>query len=142
MTAWQRRLPLALIGCGLLALVAIYATTGTPSTGQPPTGQPSTSPLPASLSDPIPRIAIVYDLRGRGSEGFNELAWEGVKRAADEFGAEIKEVTARPDDTDSDREERLSELADARYYPIVVIDSTYAAAVAKVAPKYLSLIHI
>jgi basic membrane protein A and related proteins len=135
-TAWQRRLPLALIACASLALVAINATTGTPSTGQPSTGQPSTSPSPASLSDPIPRIAIVYDLGGRGSVGFNELAWEGAKRAADVFGAELKEVTAKPDDTDADREERLKELADGRYDPIFAIGSTYAGPVARVAPKY------
>lgn len=136
MTTWQRRLPLALIACSLLALVAINTATGTPSTGQPPTGQPSTSPSPASLSDPIPRIAIAYDLGGRGSAGFNELAWEGAKRAADELGAELKEITAKPDDTDADREERLKELADARYDPIFAIGSTYAGPVAKVAPKY------
>ncbi len=136
MTAWQRRLPLALIACALLALFAIDAATGTPSTGQPPTGQPSTSPSPASLSDPTPRIAIVYDLGGRGSAGFNELAREGVKRAADAFGAELKEVAAKPDDTDVNREQRLTELADAHYYPIIAIGSTYAGPVAKVAPKY------
>jgi basic membrane protein A len=137
-TAWQRRLPLplALIGCGLLALVVTYATTGTPSSGQRSTGQPSTSPSPASVPDPIPRMAIVYDVGGRGSAGFNELAWEGVKRAADKTGAEIKEVTARPDDTDADREERLRELADARFNPIFAIGSTYASAVAKVAREY------
>jgi basic membrane protein A len=134
-TAWQRRLPLV-IACALLALVVIEATRETPSAGQPSTGQPSTASSPASLSDLIPRIAIVYDLGGRGSAGFNELAWEGTKRAADAFDAELKEVTAGPDDTSADREERLSELADAGYYPILVIGSTYAAALAKVAPKY------
>ena len=99
-------------------------------------GQSSISPSPASLSDLVPRIAIVYDLDGRGSAGFNELAWEGVKRAADEFGAELKEVTAEPDDTDADREARLEELADAGYYPIFAIGATYAGPVAKVAPKH------
>lgn len=135
MTAWQRRLPLALIASGSLALVAIYAAPGTPPTGQPSTGQPSTSSSPTSFSDPVPRIAIVYDLGGR-SAGFNELAWEGAKRAADVFDAELKEITAKPDDTDADREERLTELAEDRYYPIFVIGSTYASAAAKVAPKY------
>ena len=136
MTARQRLLPIALVACALLVLVASIATTGPPSTGQPSTGQPSTSPSLLSLSDPAPRIAIVYDVGGRGSAGFNELAWEGAKRAADVFGAELKEVTAKPDDTDADREERLEELADARYDPIFVIGSTYAGAVAKVAPKH------
>ena len=58
-----------------------------------------------------------------------------MKRAADAFDAELKEVTAKPDDTDADREERLTELADARYYPIFAIGSTYAGPLAKVAPS-------
>ena len=134
MIAWRRRLPHALI-VGTLALVALSLTTGTPSTGKAPTGQPPTSTSPDSFSDLTPRIAIVYDLGGRGS-GFNDLAWEGAKRAADEFGAELKEITAGPDDTHVDREERLSKLADAGYYPILVIGSTYAAALTDVAPRY------
>jgi basic membrane protein A len=68
--------------------------------------------------------------------GFNELAWEGTKRAADALGADLTEITVKPDDTDADREARLKELADARYYPIFVIGSTYAGPVAKIAPKY------
>jgi basic membrane protein A len=139
-TAWQRRLPLAVIVCSLIGLVAVNATTGTPSAGQPSPGQPSTTPWPAtSFSDPTPRIAIVYDQGGRGSAGFNELVWEGAKRAAEVFSAELKEVTAKPDDTAADREALLAELADARYDPIFVIGSTYASAVAKVAPQYPSI---
>ncbi len=142
MTAWQRRFPLALIAGGLLALVAIYATTGTSSTGQASVVQPSTSPSPAipfdpiPFSDPVPRMAIVYGLGGRESTGFNELAWEGAKRAADVFGAELKEIPAGLDDTEADREERLKDLAEAGYYPIFAIGSTYAGPVARVAPKY------
>jgi basic membrane protein A len=134
-TAWQRRLGVALFACLLLA-IAVKLTTGTGSTGQPPSEQPSTSSSPFPLSDPIPRIAIVYDVGGRGSVGLNELAWEGTKRAADALGADLKEITAKPDETDAEREARLKELADARYDPIFVIGSTYAGAVAKVAPKY------
>jgi len=81
-------------------------------------------------------MAIVYDVGGRGSAAFNALAWERVKRAADTFGAELKEVTAGPDDTDADREEHLRELADDHYFPIFTIGSAYAGAVAKVAPEY------
>jgi basic membrane protein A len=84
----------------------------------------------------VPRIAIAYDVGGRGSSGVNELAWEGVKRAAGEFDAEIKEIAAGPDDTDADREKRLTELAEDHYYPIFAIGSAWAGPVAKVAPKY------
>jgi len=135
-TAWQRRLWIALVAFAVLVLVATNATTGTPSTGDTTTGHPSTSPPTFSLSDPTPRIAIVYDLGGRGGAGLNELAWEGAKRAADALGADLNEVTAKPGDADADREKRLKELADARYDPIFVIGSTYAGPVAKVAPKY------
>ena len=62
-----------------------------------------------------------------------------MKRAADVFGAELKEITARSDDTDADREVLLEDLADARYDPIFVIGSTYAGAVATVAPKHPSI---
>jgi basic membrane protein A and related proteins len=133
-TARQRLLAL---GAGvLLAACACNAPTGPPSDGQLSTEQPATSSSPASQPDLTPRIAIVYDLGGRGSAGINELAWEGAKRAADSLGAELKEVTAGPDDTDADREERLKELADALYDPIFAIGPTYAGPVAKVAPKY------
>ena len=121
------------MGCSSLA---VNLATGTRSTGQPLTGQPSTSPSPEDFSDPIPRIAIAYDVGGRGRAGFNELARDGVKRAADELGAEFKEMTTGPDDTDAVREEHLTELADARYYPIFAIGSTWAGPLAKVAPKY------
>ena len=136
MTALQRRLPLALIACSLLVLGAVNLTRGTPSTGQPSTGQSSTSPSPEDFADPKPRIAIAYDVGGRGSAAFNELARDGVKRAADELGADFKEMTTGPDDTDADREEHLTELADARYYPIFAVGSAYAGPVAKVAAKY------
>jgi basic membrane protein A len=125
-----------LIAAALVALVVITATKGTPATGEASTGEPSTAPSPFASSDPVPRMAIVYDVDGRGSAGFNELAWEGVNRAAEKFGAELKEVTASPDDTDADREQRLRDLADAHYYPIFVIGPTHANAVAKVAPEY------
>ena len=141
-TAWERRLPLALIACGLVLGAVSLATA--PRSARRPAGprRGSHRPLRRStpLSGPIPRIAIAYDVGGRGSAGFNELAWEGVKRAAGEFDAEIKEITAGPDDTDADREERLTELAEDRYYPIFAIGSTWAGSVAKVAaevPRHL-----
>ena len=136
MTAWQRRLQLALLACSLLALGIVNLATVALSIGRPPTGQPSASPSTADFSNPIPRMAIAYDPGGRGSAGFNALAWEGVKRAAAVFDAELEEVTAKPGDTDADREERLTALADARYHPIFAIGSSYAGPVAKVAAKY------
>ena len=75
-------------------------------------------------------------MAGPERAGLDKLALEGAKRAAHELGAEFKEVTTGPDDTDADREERLTELADARYYPIFAVGAAYAGPLAKVAPKY------
>ncbi len=132
-TTWQRRLPLALVVGGLL-LGAAGLATGPRSAGQTAAAQPSASfDVEAYLT---PRIAIAYDVGGRGSAGFNQLAWEGVQRAAVEFDAEIKEVTAGPAATDADREALLADLAGDRYYPIFVIGSGWAGPVAAMAAEY------
>ena len=60
----------------------------------------------------------------------------GRERAAGEFDAEIKEISAGPDDTDGDREQRLTKLAEDGDYPILAIGPTWAGRVAKVAAKY------
>ena len=81
-------------------------------------------------------MAIVYDLAG--AEARASTSWRGRASSGQRTSssAELKEVTAEPDDTEADREDRLRELAEARYYPIFVVGSTYAGAVAKVAPEY------
>ena len=136
MTVRQSRFLWTLMACALIALVASSATSGRPATGRSATAQASAAPSPTDRTFPNPRIAIAYDLGGGGSVDVSELARDGVKRAADELGADFTEVTTRPDDTDADRESRLAELADAHYYPIFAVGSTYAGPVAKVAPKY------
>jgi basic membrane protein A len=123
------------------ALLGACSGSGTSTTPPQPTlaPQPSSSRAAGAPSSPgatAARIAVAYDLSGRGSGGFNDLAYEGAKRAADEMGVELKEITAKPDDTDADREERLKLLAEAGYNPIIAIGFTYAGPLAKVAPKY------
>ena len=137
MTAWQRRLPLALIACGVARVVrhrrddghavrrpaldgaAIDLSVARPACRTRPRASPSSTTL-------------------AGAEARASTSWRGRARSGQPTcsSAELKEVTAKPDDTDADREERLKELADAGYYPIFAIGSTYAGAVAKVAPKY------
>jgi basic membrane protein A len=132
LTTFQRRLQLALVGIAVLGL-AFQAITVRPSAGQSAPGAPSIPRPSFELLDPVPHIAIVYDAAGRGTAGFNALVWEGAKRAGGVFGAELTEITARPSDTDVDREQHLAELVEARNSPILIIDPGYADAVAKVA---------
>ena len=90
------------------------------------------SPAPAQAL----RVAVAYDLSGRGDGGFNDIAYNGAKRAADGLGAELLEVTAKLDDTDAEREERLQLLAESGYDPIVGVGFTYSEPMAKVAAAF------
>lgn len=79
---------------------------------------------------------MAYDISGRGDGGFNDLAYNGAKQAADELHAEIREVTARLDDTDDDRAERLRLLAGAGYEAIIGVGFTYAGPMQTVAAEF------
>ncbi len=133
MTARWRKLALAAVV--LLAGYAISAERAPRSTGQVATVQPSVVPSFPSAPNPVPRIAIAYGVGGR-TAGYNELAWAGAKRVADAFDAELTEVPAEPEDTDADREDNLTRLAEAGNGLVFVIGSGYAGPLAKVAPKY------
>ncbi|RPF35821.1 BMP family protein [Streptomyces sp. TLI_185] len=82
------------------------------------------------------KIGLAYDVGGRGDRSFNDSAARGADKAKDEFGGSIKELTAKNSDTEADREQRLTDLADAGYNPIVAVGFSYATSVDKVAAKY------
>ncbi|OIK05008.1 BMP family lipoprotein [Streptomyces monashensis] len=82
------------------------------------------------------KIGLAYDVGGRGDRSFNDSAARGADKAEKEFGGSIKELTAKTSDTEADREQRLQDLADAGYNPIVAVGFSYASAVTKIAPKY------
>ncbi|MGW2644858.1 BMP family lipoprotein [Streptomyces sp. NPDC001393] len=82
------------------------------------------------------KIGLAYDVGGRGDRSFNDSAARGADKAVKEFNGSIKELTAKTSDTEADREQRLQDLADAGYNPIVAVGYTYAPAVQKIAAKY------
>ncbi|MGW3288094.1 BMP family lipoprotein [Streptomyces sp. NPDC001002] len=82
------------------------------------------------------KIGLAYDVGGRGDRSFNDSAARGADKAEKEFGGSIKELTAKSSDTEADREQRLTDLADAGYNPIVAVGFSYATSVDKVAAKY------
>ncbi|GAA3221269.1 BMP family protein [Streptomyces thermocoprophilus] len=82
------------------------------------------------------KIGIAFDVGGRGDRSFNDSAARGADKAKDEFGGEIKELTAKTADTEADREQRLSDLAQAGYNPVIGVGFAYATAMGKVAEKF------
>jgi len=85
---------------------------------------------------PINSVAVAYDLSGRGDGGFNDIAYNGARQAADELGLELIEVTAKLDDTDDDRAERLRLLAERGYDAIIAVGFTYAVPMQTVAAEF------
>ena len=96
----------------------------------------ATTTTTEAMAEPEYKVAVAYDLAGRGDGGFNDLAYNGAVEAAEELGLELTEVTAKAEDTDQDRADRLRLLADSGHNPIVAVGFTYAGPLAEVAAEY------
>ncbi len=126
----------------LLALVMATACGGeseeTTTTAAAPatTAAAETTTTTEAAPEASLKVAVAYDLAGRGDGGFNDLAYNGAEQAAAELGLELTEVTAKAEDTDQDRSDRLRLLADSGHNPIIAVGFTYAGPVAEVAAEY------
>ena len=81
-------------------------------------------------------VGMAYDVGGRGDHSFNDSAARGMDKATKEFKLGEKEQTASNGETESDREERLDQLAGAGYNPVIAVGFTYGDAVTAIAKKY------
>ncbi|MFH9089063.1 MULTISPECIES: BMP family ABC transporter substrate-binding protein [unclassified Streptomyces] len=100
------------------------------------TSSDNDSGSPASGDGKGVKVGLAFDVGGRGDRSFNDSAARGADKAKKEFGGDIKELTAKTSDTEADREQRLSDLADAGYNPVIGVGYAYAASMTKVAAKY------
>ena len=94
--------------------------------------------LPARAVASI-KIAIAYDIGGRGDHGINDSAAIGVDYIKKKYGLtalNVREMVTNG--TESDRESRLQFLANANYNLIVAIGAQYAQAVSITALAFPS----
>ena len=77
-----------------------------------------------------PRVGIVYDSVGKGDGSFNDSAYEGIKRAQEELGAEVSEETT--DGTEDNREELLQALAEDNDL-VIAVGFSFEDSIKKVA---------
>ena len=80
------------------------------------------------------RVGVAYDTGGRGDKSFNDSAIAGVEAAVEEFGGEIEELS--PNDDGSNREELLTQLADAGYNPVIAVGFAYGDIIGDIAAEY------
>jgi len=88
------------------------------------------------------KVGMAYDIGGRGDKSFNDSAAVGLDKAKADFGIpadNVRELSARANETDTDRATRLELLAKGGFNPIIAVGFAYAPALKTVAPKYPNL---
>ncbi len=83
----------------------------------------------AGLADP----AIVFDLGGKFDKSFNEAAFNGATRWAEETGGTFKELEMQ---SEAQREQALRRLAEAGSNPVVMTGFAFGDVLNQVAPDY------
>ncbi len=94
---------------------------------------------PASSSAPAKKtvkVGLAYDVGGRGDKSFNDLAAAGLEAAKKSLNVQTKELSAVQGESDAQKAQRLTLLAQSGYNPIVAVGFAYATALGKVAPKF------
>ena len=82
------------------------------------------------------KVGLAYDIGGRGDKSFNDAAYAGLERVRNELNFQTKDLSAKANEPDSDKEERLRLLAGSGYNPVIAVGFAYAAPLAKVAKDY------
>ncbi|NUL04067.1 BMP family ABC transporter substrate-binding protein [Streptomyces lunaelactis] len=82
------------------------------------------------------KVAIAYDIGGRGDQSFNDAAYAGLVKAEKDLGVEGTEAEPTEGEGDPDKVQRLTELARAGNNPVIGVGFAYAPAIAEVAPKF------
>ena len=83
----------------------------------------------AALAEP----ALIFDLGGKFDKSFNEAAFHGAERWAEETGGKFREIELQ---SEAQREQALRRFAEAGANPIVMAGFAFADALGQVAADY------
>ncbi|MCX7889006.1 MAG: BMP family ABC transporter substrate-binding protein [Rhodobacteraceae bacterium] len=83
----------------------------------------------AAVADP----AIIFDLGGKFDKSFNEAAYNGAKRWAEETGGTFKELEMQ---SEAQREQALRRLAESGANPVVMTGFAFGDVLNTVAPDF------
>ncbi|MBF9043367.1 BMP family ABC transporter substrate-binding protein [Rhodobacterales bacterium HKCCE4037] len=89
--------------------------------------------LAFSAAGALAEPAIIFDLGGKFDRSFNESAFNGAERWAEETGGTYREIELQ---NDAQREQAMRRLAEAGANPIVMAGFSQASALEVVAPDY------
>ncbi len=83
----------------------------------------------AALAEP----ALIFDLGGKFDKSFNEAAFNGAQRWAEETGGTFREIELQ---SEAQREQALRRFAEAGANPVITTGFAFADPVSVVAPDY------
>jgi len=83
----------------------------------------------AALAEP----ALIFDLGGKFDKSFNEAAYNGARRWAEETGGSYRELEMQ---SEAQREQALRRLAEAGANPVVMTGFAFGDVLNEVAPDY------
>src|SRR5512135_3490622 len=110
----------------VLALLALNACGPTPSGGTTPAA--NTPAAGAKL-----KIGLVTDTGGVNDKSFNQSAWAGVQKAAQDFGMDVKFIESKQP---TDYEKNIDQFATENYDVIVTVGFLMGDATAAKAKQY------
>ena len=115
----------------LLALMLVLAFL--PACGQAEEPGEPEEPTTEEPVEPVLKTAMVTDVGGLGDKSFNDLAYEGLKKAEAELNVEIQVLESKEI---TDYESNIDQLANAGYSPIFAVGFLMTDTVLKMAPQY------
>lgn len=83
----------------------------------------------AAVADP----GLIIDLGGKFDKSFNESAYNGAQRWAEESGGKYKETELQ---SEAQREQSMRRMAESGANPVIVLGFANASTLTKVAPDY------
>jgi basic membrane protein A len=114
----------ALVAVGLAGLLTLSACGSSSDT---------TTPAASGGNGAALKVGVAYDVGGRGDQSFNDSAARGLDKEKAGGGVTVQELAATQGETDAQKEDRLRQLAEGGYNPVIAIGFAYAGAVGKVA---------
>ncbi|MFM9615158.1 BMP family lipoprotein [Streptomyces niveiscabiei] len=117
-----------------IAVVAL-AAAGCGETSSSST-KPSSSGSSGSSGYSGKGIGLAYDIGGKGDQSFNDAAYAGMQKAMSEFKIPGRDVEPQDGESDADKVQRLTQLAQAGYNPVIGVGYIYAPAVKEVSAKF------
>ncbi|MDZ4063996.1 MAG: BMP family ABC transporter substrate-binding protein [Coriobacteriia bacterium] len=116
----------------VLALVLVFAMVLTFAAGCATKEEPKPDTSTETPKTDV-KAAMVTDVGGLGDKSFNDLSYEGLKRAESELGVKIEVLESKEI---TDYESNIDQLATAGYSPIFAVGFLMTDTVAKLAPTF------